>query len=552
MSSLAAMRVLLFAGELFAGSTAIVVLAWLAATRDRASVRHLVWASAFGVLLLLPLLIASMPSPLRILLAAAPNIPPAQAMAEMATSATPPASADIFDLDTATIMLLLAAIWLAGAVAVMARWAIAATCLATLRQKSRPYGLLPDDLPQVASQGRECELRLAPTEIGPITFGVLRPVILLPHSAITWPRERLHAVLLHELAHIRRRDSFAQTAALLACAAYWPNPLVWFAARAMRREAEVAADDVALLSGLKPSHYAGELLALAKEFRFRKTAPAMALFMAGPSALETRVQSVLNPTNLRSGVTPMDIFKVAGVGVCAAALIAFACPSLAQDVSQQPLPAPAAPGASLPPDALPHPPAPPTPPALPTLPVPPTPPAPSAEYSPHEAVIIDGHGMHHLTAVDRNRIHAAVAKAKHEAREAVEKARPQIEQAIASAHIAEQSAREAQPQIDAAMEQVRRAQPQIDAAMDEVRRAQPEIQHAFEAARPEIDAALAKVRTELANEHLDAKIQMRVDEALKRAEIRLEAADMRGMAHKFRREERNEDRDEAHDSADDK
>ncbi|MEI9931543.1 MAG: M56 family metallopeptidase [Rhizomicrobium sp.] len=57
-------------------------------------------------------------------------------------------------------------------------------------------------------------------------MGLLSPVILLPKSARTWPRARLQAVLLHELAHVRRRDGAMQMLALFACAIYWFNPLM--------------------------------------------------------------------------------------------------------------------------------------------------------------------------------------------------------------------------------------------------------------------------------------------------------------------------------------
>jgi beta-lactamase regulating signal transducer with metallopeptidase domain len=69
----------------------------------------------------------------------------------------------------------------------------------------------------------------------PMVWGLFRPVLLLPavpHAG----RRRLEAVLLHELAHVRRRDALTQLVAELARAVYWFNPLVWIAARQMYLE----------------------------------------------------------------------------------------------------------------------------------------------------------------------------------------------------------------------------------------------------------------------------------------------------------------------------
>ena len=87
---------------------------------------------------------------------------------------------------------------------------------------------------------------------GPMTWGLRHPVVLLPMRAALWPRERLEAVLLHEFAHVRRGDAFARTVSRIACALYWPNPLVWQAARRLRDEAEIAADDAVLEANAAP------------------------------------------------------------------------------------------------------------------------------------------------------------------------------------------------------------------------------------------------------------------------------------------------------------
>jgi len=94
----------------------------------------------------------------------------------------------------------------------------------------------------------------------PMTWGVRRPRIMLPASALDWPTERLRAVLAHELGHVARADWLVHLVAQLACAVYWFHPLFWSAERSLGRETELAADDEALGAGLEASQYAADMV----------------------------------------------------------------------------------------------------------------------------------------------------------------------------------------------------------------------------------------------------------------------------------------------------
>jgi beta-lactamase regulating signal transducer with metallopeptidase domain len=498
MTSLVSMQMLLFAGEAFAASSLIMALAWIAAARKTASQRHLVWVSAFGALIALPALAAVVPAQIRLSLAA-PVIPVTQGFDASVASLPEPSG---FSIDASTVAYALLALWLIGVAAIAARGMIAAFALHGLRRRSAAhrFGHLP-------IAGPRCELRLAPEDCGPMTWGIFRPVILLPEGAESWPRVRLEAVLLHELAHIRRHDALTQFLALAVCAVYWPNPLIWLAAARLRREAETAADDAVLAAGVKPSAYAGELLQIASEFRVQRL--SLPLAMAAPSALEARVKSVLEPNKSRSGVTTMDVFKIACLGMMATTAIAFARPSLAQDAPQaQSAPLPQSASQAAAPDSR----------------VVRETDAPGSKiiretdtYNRNDSgsgdsYVIDSNDNGHrhvvrrwseLSPQERARIHTQV-------RAAMAKAKPDIERAMRQVEAA-------RPQIETAMREVEMARPQIEAAMAEAERSvdgakKVEIEHAMEKAR----LALAKVPNE-------AELNAQINRAMAKAHLQMEA-----------------------------
>jgi beta-lactamase regulating signal transducer with metallopeptidase domain len=128
----------------------------------------------------------------------------------------------------------------------------------------------------------------------PMTWGALRSVVLLPEASDEWSLKCRSIVLLHELAHVKRRDCLTQTFAQLVCAIYWFNPMVWFAAQRLRVERELACDDEVLQAGTRPSDYASYLVEIASSFGANVCVSPFAVGMAC-SELENRVRAILNP-----------------------------------------------------------------------------------------------------------------------------------------------------------------------------------------------------------------------------------------------------------------
>jgi beta-lactamase regulating signal transducer with metallopeptidase domain len=137
----------------------------------------------------------------------------------------------------------------------------------------------------------------------PLTWGFFRPRILLPAGAMEWSPDRRRTVLSHELAHIARHDWPAQIFAELTRALYWFHPLVWFACARLRSESERACDDSVLNSGVDPSHYATQLLDLARTLKDAHRGWSTALAIARPTNLERRFIAMLNPNLNRGGIS---------------------------------------------------------------------------------------------------------------------------------------------------------------------------------------------------------------------------------------------------------
>jgi HEAT repeat protein/beta-lactamase regulating signal transducer with metallopeptidase domain len=168
-------------------------------------------------------------------------------------------------------------------------------------------------------------LRSARTRV-PLTWGVRSPVVLLPERSREWTGERLRLVLQHELAHVRRLDALTDTFAGLACAIYWFNPLIWWAASRLRAESEHASDDLVLGSGARASAYAGHLLDIATQVG-GSLAPAGALPLAQRTRFEGRLLAILDPARERSTLPRGSAWALSAVLVGSVVLLGAVSPS---------------------------------------------------------------------------------------------------------------------------------------------------------------------------------------------------------------------------------
>jgi beta-lactamase regulating signal transducer with metallopeptidase domain len=134
----------------------------------------------------------------------------------------------------------------------------------------------------------------------PFVSGMLRPRLIMPSQAKTWPPQRLRNILHHELAHVKRKDILVQFLAQVVCCIYWVNPLVWILERQLFLERERACDDMALGQDIKASEYAGHLMEVLEEMG-NKTYNNLWVItaMAEGTDFKDRILSILNPTARR-------------------------------------------------------------------------------------------------------------------------------------------------------------------------------------------------------------------------------------------------------------
>ncbi|NNM87849.1 MAG: hypothetical protein HKL95_04960 [Phycisphaerae bacterium] len=112
---------------------------------------------------------------------------------------------------------------------------------------------------------RRPRLLVAPNIRSPMTFGIWRPVVLIPRGLCDGPNTlELQAVLLHELAHIRRRDALTDAVAVIVGVFFFYQPLLWWLRRKVRLYREYVADQQAAKGMASPDCYANCLLELAR------------------------------------------------------------------------------------------------------------------------------------------------------------------------------------------------------------------------------------------------------------------------------------------------
>jgi beta-lactamase regulating signal transducer with metallopeptidase domain/HEAT repeat protein len=350
--------------------TVLVAVAYgvvIALRRASAGARHLVWLATLVGLVLLPIVARSrvlrvpvLPASITVAPSAPTAAPATERVETTPPAATAPASAPVATAAapaatrvTVSTIQLIAALWALGVVVLLVRLAHG---LITVRRIARTgdeitSGAWMVALHEVADRmdiEEPARLVMSSAVRVPFACGFRQPTIVLPADAMSWTDERRRIVLLHELAHIQRRDMFGHLLSRVACAMYWFHPFVWLAAQRLRAESERACDDLAIRSGARASDYAQHLLDIVTSIR-TPVAPAVACTMARRRDFEGRMLAILDPERRRGAPSRVRAtVLVTGLGGLYAAIAvavlapreASPQPTLRMVVAATPVPAP--------------------------------------------------------------------------------------------------------------------------------------------------------------------------------------------------------------------
>lgn len=191
-----------------------------------------------------------------------------------------------------TAHVVLRAVWLAGMVLMAAYFAAL-----YLRGGRRFRQSVPDETPAVRRWlaerrlVRPLEVRQSDQVSSPLTYGVFRPVILLPKDMERGDEAALTYILTHELVHIRRFDAAVKLVFAAALCAHWFNPLVWVMYALANRDLELSCDERVMdtLGGREKTSYALTLINM-EETRSR----GLSLYNHfGKLAIEERIEAIM-------------------------------------------------------------------------------------------------------------------------------------------------------------------------------------------------------------------------------------------------------------------
>jgi beta-lactamase regulating signal transducer with metallopeptidase domain len=204
-------------------------------------------------------------------------------------------------------------------------------------RNDNPY-FLPDfekrvnELAKLLRIRRTVKLRETTSVTVPVTIGFLKPLILIPVGLINnLPPDQVEAILLHELAHIRRMDYLVNLVQCLAETIFFFNPAVLWLSSLLREERENCCDDIAITVTQNKSLFIHALVAFQEYHAGHPMAPGLT---GSKYPLLKRIQRIVYNTN--KNLNHMEkIFLALGLVVTGIVALAFNTPRTHKEKAAQ-------------------------------------------------------------------------------------------------------------------------------------------------------------------------------------------------------------------------
>ena len=217
---------------------------------------------------------------------------PAKAISIFHTYAAPDAGQTIAIAPTAISVPPVAAIWLAGLCAFALFFVLAYTKCRREFQTSLPVGNNFIDLwLREHPMRRTVQIRQSDRIRAPLTYGIIRPVVLMP-KALDWTDEiRLRHILAHEFVHIRRFDTLKKLLLTSALCVHWFNPFVWVMYVLANRDIELSCDEAVVRQFGEGAKTAYAMTLIGMEEKKRRWLPLVNNF--SKNAIEERIIAIM-------------------------------------------------------------------------------------------------------------------------------------------------------------------------------------------------------------------------------------------------------------------
>jgi beta-lactamase regulating signal transducer with metallopeptidase domain len=231
------------------------------------------------------------------------------------------------------------ALYCAGLVIMLLRFAISVAQVQALKTHDTvvPEQALLDKLQYLKSQlgiERQVALMLSARIDVPMMVGALKPIILIPIATMNnLSVEQTEAILLHELAHIKRHDYILNMLQTVAETILFFNPFVWLISRVVRQEREQCCDDIVVECTHSPLPYA-KALAILEASRINSNQLAMAATGTNNQLLN-RIKRIMIMKRKNLSIGQISIIVAAFIMLALIVGMATFTPSFAQKVKKQ-------------------------------------------------------------------------------------------------------------------------------------------------------------------------------------------------------------------------